>query len=242
MTTRTAEGLMAAALLVLAIGLMIKSADLNIGWVRGRGPGSGFWPFWLSALLAVAAIATCVRWAMNATPESRTSAPYIDADTVVLVLVTAVALTLMIALIQVIGMYLSFMLFLLFYLKVIGRHSWSETAVFLMAVPTFIYLLFEVALTKYLPKGWSDFEEAFLVIDNVRYDIQYGPNPGLVMLGLALYVALAVVVGSWASRRGHNGVLAFVVSVPITPILGAALYYRLGRRDGARPETGRIAS
>lgn len=231
MSMRTAEGLMALAMLLLSIALMVKAAELNIGWVQGQGPGAGLWPFWLSALMAVAALSTCVRWILRLTPESRSDEPYIDADTVVLVLITALALTAMIGLIQVIGMYFSFMLFVLFYLKVVGRHTWSETAVFLMAVPTFIYLLFEVALTKYLPKGLPFFEEILLFIDDIRYDIQYGPNPGLVAAAMALWVGLSIVVGSWAGRRGRNGVLAFLLSVLLSPVLGALLYYRLGRRD-----------
>lgn len=228
MTTRTAEGLMAAAMLLLSIGLMLKAAELNIGWVKGRGPGSGFWPFWLSALMAAATLATVLRWLLGITPESRSREPYIDRDTVVLVAITAIALTLMIGLIQVIGMYFSFTLFLLFYLKVIGRHSWTETGVFLLAVPTFIYLLFEVALTKYLPKGWPVFEEAFLAVDDVRYDIQYGPNPGLISGAIALWIGLSIVVGSWASRRRRNGLLFFLLSAVASPVVGALVVHRLG--------------
>ena len=33
-----------------------------------------------------------------------------------------------------------------------------------------VYLLFEVALTKYLPKGWPIFEEGFLWLDNFRWE------------------------------------------------------------------------
>ena len=32
---------------------------------------------------------------------------------------------------------------------------------------------FEVALTKYLPKGWPIFEEGFLYLDNFRYEWFY---------------------------------------------------------------------
>ena len=42
-----------------------------------------------------------------------------------------------------------------------------------ISTPIFVYVLFEVALTKYLPKGWPIFEEGFLFIDNIRYELLY---------------------------------------------------------------------
>ena len=49
MTVRTAELLMGVITLIISIALMIKSAQLSIGWIPERGPGSGMWPFWLSS-------------------------------------------------------------------------------------------------------------------------------------------------------------------------------------------------
>ena len=37
MTVRTAEFVMAIVLSLCSIALMIKSAELNIGWIEGRG-------------------------------------------------------------------------------------------------------------------------------------------------------------------------------------------------------------
>ena len=67
MTVRTAELLMAITTLLVSLGLMLNvyTDDLSIGWVSGRGPGAGMWPFWLSAGMALASVATLVRWARN---------------------------------------------------------------------------------------------------------------------------------------------------------------------------------
>jgi putative tricarboxylic transport membrane protein len=62
MTVRTAELLMAIALSLLSLAFMVKSAELNIGWVPGRGPGAGAWPFWLSVGMLAASLATVFRW------------------------------------------------------------------------------------------------------------------------------------------------------------------------------------
>ena len=85
MTVRTAELLMGILTALASIGLMVKSAELNIGWIEGRGPGSGAWPFWLSLGMLLASLATLVRWFLRATPESRSTEPYMTKDTAIAV-------------------------------------------------------------------------------------------------------------------------------------------------------------
>lgn len=175
MTVRTAELLMAIATLLISVGLMMNVYldDLNIGWVPGRGPGAGMWPFWLSVGMALASLATLVRWFQGKTPESRSTDPYIENETIFLVGISAVALLAMIVLMNVIGTYLTLMAFMFFYVRILGKHSWKMTTGMVIGTPIFVYALFEVALTKYLPKGLPFFEEAFLVIDNIRYELLY---------------------------------------------------------------------
>ena len=175
MTVRTAELIMGIATLLLSLGLMfnVYADGLNIGWVDGRGPGAGVWPFWLSAGMALASLATLVRWALRITPESRSTDPYIAPETLFIVSVAAFSLLAMLILINIIGTYLTLMLFMLFYVRIIGKHTWPMTIAMVIGTPIFVYLLFEVALTKYLPKGLPIFEEGFLWIDNFRYELLY---------------------------------------------------------------------
>ncbi|MCR9089298.1 MAG: tripartite tricarboxylate transporter TctB family protein [Rhodobacteraceae bacterium] len=175
MTVRTAELLMAIATLLLSLGLMMKVYfdGLTIGWVDGRGPGAGVWPFWLSAGMALASLATLIRWFMGVTPESRSTEDYISRDTLFIVGVSAAALLGLLISITIIGTYLSLMLFMLLYVRFLGGHSWGMTMGMVIGTPVFIYLLFEVALTKYLPKGLPIFEEGFLWLDNFRYEWFY---------------------------------------------------------------------
>lgn len=171
MTVRTAELLMGIATFLVSIGLMwnVYSDGLRIGWVEGRGPGAGMWPFWLSLGMALASLATIVRWVQGKTPESRSTEPYIAPETLFLVVVSALSILVLLVLMNIIGTYLSLMLFMLFYVRFLGKHSWGMTMGFVLGAPIFVYLLFEVALTKYLPKGWPIFEEGFLWIDNFRW-------------------------------------------------------------------------
>ena len=167
MTVRTAELAMAIFLSLCSIGLMWKSAELNIGWIEGRGPGSGAWPFWLSLGMLLCCLANLYRWFRGITPESRNMNLYMTSETVIVVGTSAGSILFLLLATHWIGLYASLVLFLLFYLKFIGRHSWLLTIILTLAIPVFVFCLFEWALKIPLPKAIT--EEWFYPI----YDLMY---------------------------------------------------------------------
>ena len=167
MTVRTAELVMAVVTILCSIGLMLKSAELNIGWIEGRGPGSGAWPFWLSLGMLLASVATLVRWFLRATPESRSGEPYITKESAIVVGTSVAAILFLLLATHVIGLYAALILFLLFYLKFIGRHSWRLTLILAVSIPVIIFCLFEWALKIPLPKEIT--EPLFYPV----YDLMY---------------------------------------------------------------------
>ncbi len=167
MTVRTAELLGALALALLSIGIMMKSTDgLAIGWIPRKGPGSGMWPFWLSLIMLLSCIATIVNWFRRATPESRSSEPFMSRETVHIVGITVLALIFLLIGTHTIGIYFSMMLFLVFYLRVLGRHSWTLTTILSVGAPLGLFFFFEGALIIPLPKGISEplFEPLYDII------------------------------------------------------------------------------
>ncbi|MGD8348146.1 MAG: tripartite tricarboxylate transporter TctB family protein [Gammaproteobacteria bacterium] len=156
MTVRTAELAMAILLALASIGLMVKSAELNIGWVVNRGPGAGAWPFWLSAGMLLCCITTMIRWFLKITPESRNLEPFMTSETIRIVGTSAGAILFLLAATHFIGMYLALVFFLVFYLKYIGRHKWGLTIVLTIGIPIFIFCLFEWALKIPLPKSVTE--------------------------------------------------------------------------------------
>lgn len=199
MTVRTAELVMAILLILASIALMIKSAENQIGWVQGRGPGAGAWPFWLSAVMLLSCIATLIRWFRGATPESRNYDSYIDRDTLFLVGITVGALLVLLGLTHIIGLYASLMLFLLFYLKVVGRHGWGLSVALTVGIPLFIFGLFEWALTIPLPKAMS--EPLFYPV----YDVMYSGQPFLLyLIGVYAVLGVASYLIHRLTRRGEG--------------------------------------
>ena len=157
MTVRTAELLVAVLLAVLSIGIMIKSTDgLSIGWVPDAGPGSGVWPFWLSTGMLLSCLVTIARWFLRITPESRSQEAFLSAEAAQIVGITIAALFLLLLGTHFIGIYFSICLFLIFYLRFLGGHSWILTLTLAVAAPIGLFFFFEGALIMPLPKGYSE--------------------------------------------------------------------------------------
>ena len=156
MTVRAAELLMAVILALSSLYLMWKSAELPIGWIEGEGPGGGAWPFWLALIMLISCVITIVRWFKGATPESRSTEEYMNTLTLQINAVTVGSLFLMLFAIQFIGMYFSMMLFMLFYLRIVGRHTWTLTLSVGIGMPIFLFFFFEAVLKIIMPKGYAE--------------------------------------------------------------------------------------
>ncbi len=156
MTVRSAELLMAILLGLLSASLMWKSAELPVGWIPNEGPGGGAWPFWLSAFMLMCCLTTIVRWVLRKTPESRSTAKFLDRATLQINTITVGSLIIMLVLTHLIGMYFAFLLFLLFYLRFVGRHSWLLSGSVSVGFPIGLFFFFEALLKIILPKGYSE--------------------------------------------------------------------------------------
>ncbi len=153
---RKAEFVTAVVLAVFSAYLMWKSAELPVGWAEGVGPGGGMFPFWLSAGMLVCSVWILINWVRRTSPPSQSDEPYMDRQTLILITMVVGSLTLMIGLIHVIGVYGSVPLFFIWYMRTIGRHSWSETLTLAIITPIVTFFFFEILLHITLPKGYLE--------------------------------------------------------------------------------------
>jgi len=153
---RRAELIMAGIMAIFSLGLMWKSTELPIGWIPEAGPGGGAFPFWLSMGMFICSVWVMGRWVLRASPLSRSTRPYMDQRSFQLFLIGAGSLTVMIGAIHVIGVYGSIPLFLIFYMRFVGRHAWNKTVLLALATPVVLFLFFEIALSITLPKGLTE--------------------------------------------------------------------------------------
>ena len=156
MTVRTAELLMAIMMGAFSIYLMVKSYELPIGWIEDEGPGGGAWPFWLATILLISCVGILFNWARKHGPIASSTKIYIESHVLVDVGAVAVALTVTVGLFSIIGIYGSLPLFLIFYLRFLGKHSWRLTTTLTVLIPVIIFYFFEITLKIILPKGLTE--------------------------------------------------------------------------------------
>jgi len=153
---RWAELVMAGIMAVFSLYLMWKSAELPIGWLPGEGPGGGAFPFWLSTGMLICSVWVMVRWFRRTSLQSRSTEPYMDRQSFKLFLIGAGSLTVMIGSIHIIGVYGAVPLFLIFYMRFLGRHRWLTTGALAASTPVVLFLFFEILLRITLPKGLTE--------------------------------------------------------------------------------------
>jgi len=151
--------------------LMWKSTELPIGWQPDEGPGGGFWPFWLSTVMLLSCIWVLVNWVRRSTRIANSTEPFFPPGVLLNVGTVALALIIGVALFDGagipgfdgIGVYAVLPLFMLFYMKGIGNHSWAATLLAMVAIPVTTFLFFEAMLAITLPKGMTEplFEPVF---------------------------------------------------------------------------------
>jgi putative tricarboxylic transport membrane protein len=167
MTVRTAELLMAIMMGAFSIYLMVKSYELPIGWIEDEGPGGGSWPFWLSGIMLISCGGILFNWIRKKGPIATSTRVYIESHVLGDVLSVAVALIVTVGLFSFIGIYGALPLFLIFYLRFMGKHSWTLTGTLAILIPVVIFYFFEIILKIILPKGLT--EPLFLPLYKLLY-------------------------------------------------------------------------
>lgn len=153
---RRAELVTALLMAAFSIYLMFKSAELPIGWVTGEGPGGGAFPFWLSAAMLGSCIWILVNWYRRTSPPSVSEEPFMDSYAKRSFVMAAGGVTAMIALVHVVGMYGALPLFLIYYIRFLGRHSWFATLTIAVGATLTSFFFFDVTLRIVLPKGYLE--------------------------------------------------------------------------------------
>lgn len=149
-----AERVIAGAIMALSLYFIWHAAVLPTGWVEGAGPGGGAFPFWMSAVMLLASGGVFAR-SFQAAMAGKTDR-FFDSVTLRPLIAVTVALFVTIALMQVAGAYVALPLFLVWYLRIFGRHGWVLTGILTVATALFLFFFFEVTLKILLPKGITE--------------------------------------------------------------------------------------
>ena len=156
MKVRVAELAMAILMGVFSLYLMWKSAELPIGWIPDEGPGGGAWPFWLASMMLLSCVGIIVNWVRRKGKIANSEETYIERGVLIDVGLVALSLIVTVGLFSFIGVYGALPLFLIFYLRFMGNHSWKLSTSFAVLLPIVTFFFFEITLKITLPKGFTE--------------------------------------------------------------------------------------
>ena len=166
---RYGEIFTAGILALISMYLMWKSAELPIGFIEGRGPGGGAWPFWLSTIMLISCLIIAFNWWRGTSPPSQSDEPVLDEYGWRMLFLVGGGIIVFVALVNIISMYGAIMAFLIYYVKYLGRHSWVLTLSIALPVPILFFFFFEGAMRITMPTGMSFTEPLFDILYEIIY-------------------------------------------------------------------------
>ena len=149
---RTAQILMALAIIGFGISVMVQAAAVGAKWVDGQA-GPGFFPYWLGALLIICAVIALVQAARTSPAAAKFFHDKTALSSVLKVTATAAG---MLVLTYLIGFRLASIAYLFVYLRFIGKHRWPAVIAMSLLIPITGYYVFENILQIGLPRGIID--------------------------------------------------------------------------------------
>jgi len=144
---RAADIATASFLMLLGGVVLVEAVRLGFRW-GPDGPQSGFFPFWLSVVVIAHTTAILVRAVRKRSIET-----FATREQLHRVLTVAWPAAAMVLLTHFIGLYVAAALYLAFYMRLVGRHSWVATVGLSLAIPLATFVVFEKWFLVPLPKG-----------------------------------------------------------------------------------------
>jgi putative tricarboxylic transport membrane protein len=141
----------ALALMGVASIVMVTSFRLGAGWAKDVGPDSGYFPFYIALIMFISSGVTLVQNLVSVSRDRGGS--FIAREQLIRVLQVLVPMTVFVVLSIYIGIYISTVLFMSFFMMWHGRYPIYKTLPVAIAVPVVLFIVFEIWFLVPLPKG-----------------------------------------------------------------------------------------
>ncbi len=166
---RNGEIVTAGVLALFSIYLMWKSTELPVGYIAGQGPGGGAWPFWLSLIMLVCCGMIALNWWRGTSPPSQSTEPVLDAHGWRMLIMVGGGIVVFVGLVNIISMYGAVAVFLLYYVKYLGRHGWGLSLALALITPLVFFFFFEGAMRITMPTGLPFTDPVFDILYEIIY-------------------------------------------------------------------------
>ncbi len=146
---RTMEIVVSAIFLALAVVIMYENWRIGARW-GSDGPESGYFPFYIGLIMFGVSAANL---ALNLVSRSAASGNFVGRSQLKQVLQVLVPTIVFVGLIALLGLYLAAAIFIAFFMGWLGKYPILRIVPVAIAVPVFLFLMFEVWFLVPLPKG-----------------------------------------------------------------------------------------
>ncbi len=146
-STRTLEIVTAVFFLALGVVVMWDSHRIGAGW-GGDGPQSGYFPFYIGLLMTLATLANLASVLRANKSESFVSRPKLK-----LVMAIFVPCLVYLAVMQMLGLYVSSAIFIAAFMRWQGKFSFMKSVLTGVGTSVVLFLMFEIWFKVPLLKG-----------------------------------------------------------------------------------------
>jgi putative tricarboxylic transport membrane protein len=147
---KTAEVAVAGFFLLLGGLVIYDSVRLGIGWQEVHGPRPGYFPFYVGLIIVISALIN-IAHALRVPREK--DGTFVERGQLKLVLTVLIPTAIYVALVGWIGIYVSSILFISFFMRWLGRYAWWKVAAVSIGAAVLFFCIFELWFKVPLPKG-----------------------------------------------------------------------------------------
>ena len=148
--TKSAEVVVVALFFLLGGLVIYDSVRLGIGWQEVHGPRPGYFPFYVGLIICVSSAINLIQALLVADEKNTT---FVQLGQLKLVLTVLVPTAIYAALVTWIGIYVSSVLFISFFMRWLGRYPWWKVVAVSVGAAVVFFLIFEIWFKVPLPKG-----------------------------------------------------------------------------------------
>jgi putative tricarboxylic transport membrane protein len=133
--------------------VMYDAVRLGWRWDPGFGPGAGYLPFYLALGVLITCGIAIVKQIKQLSKSGGGDKPLIQEGGLKPILWVLIPSTGMVVLTSFIGLHFAAFVFLLFYMRVVGKIGWLECILVSILVPVSLYITFDRLFLIPLPDG-----------------------------------------------------------------------------------------
>ena len=140
---------MAALFFIFGAIVIFDSVRLGSGWAAD-GPRPGYFPFYVGLLICIASV---INFARALAIRGEKNKIFVERGQLRMVLTVLIPTAIYAALVTWIGIYVSSVLFIAFFMLWLGKYAWWKAVAASVVTMVFFYMVFEIWFKVPLPKG-----------------------------------------------------------------------------------------